>query len=198
MVGTQVVVMLCDPVRRLVSHWNYRKYIWEWDRIANTSHESLRGTVRRQIAELPHWIRDHHPDRNYQSGILELDGEVSPSPVGCRFPFSCISMQHSDALPQDSHGILTLVAGGLYAVAMERLLNIFPSEQVLVLDKSEYSSNPRTVIYRVEEFLGLQHHDFPDKVIEWKANINLQGSGRHDDRTSDACLAQFCLVVRTS
>eukprot|EP00042_Codosiga_hollandica_P025164 m.109974 g.109974 ORF g.109974 m.109974 type:complete len:174 (-) comp51788_c0_seq21:279-800(-) len=173
MVGTQVVVMLCDPVRRLVSHWNYRKYIWEWDRIANTSHESLRGTVRRQIAELPHWIRDHHPDRNYQSGILELDGE-------------------------DSHGILTLVAGGLYAVAMERLLNIFPSEQVLVLDKSEYSSNPRTVIYRVEEFLGLQHHDFPDKVIEWKANINLQGSGRHDDRTSDACLAQFCLVVRTS
>jgi len=51
------------------------------------------------------------------------------------------------------HGLLRM---GLYADTVQRLLNRFPPEQLLILVAEEYRQNPQATYDRIAEFLGLR------------------------------------------
>eukprot|EP00045_Choanoeca_perplexa_P011227 m.117957 g.117957 ORF g.117957 m.117957 type:complete len:518 (+) comp15556_c0_seq13:186-1739(+) len=52
--STKIVVLTCDPVKRLVSHWNYRRFVWEWDFLED---KNINDVVERQLQELPDWVK---------------------------------------------------------------------------------------------------------------------------------------------
>ena len=129
---------------RIQSHWNYRKYIWEWDLIANMTLDSV---ISRQLAEMPRWVTDHHPDRALpRISEFELDTD-------------------------DSRGVWTLVREGLYDVAVERVWDVFGRQSVLVLESGMMERDPRGTMHAIETFLGIQHHDY-GQMLDWRSNIN--------------------------
>ena len=77
---------------------------------------------------------------------------------------------------------------GLYSIQLENYYRYFKPEQILILEDKELQGDKKQTLFRVEEFLGLQHFDWPDDVL-YNRNI-----GKYHFVLSESChekLQQF-------
>lgn len=157
------VFMVREPAARAHSAWNmYRELC----------------TVPSERERMAAWLEDHNPE-DRASGLAML---AEPS-----FPSFAESVERELAAI-DRGGVRwtipALVPGGLYAQQLERFLEAFPRERILVLEDRDLLDRPPETLNRVLAFLGLPEHDWGDDF----ARVHV---GRYDEDADEEALGRL-------
>ena len=139
--GLRLVVMVREPAGRAHSAWNMYRTLVE-----------VPGERRR----FRDWLEDHNPD-DRAVGLEMLDAGRYP-------PFSDAVDAELDEIAREgtSWTIPGIVSWGLYADQLERFLDHFPREQLLILEDRQLADEPAPTLDLVLAFLGLEPWDWGD------------------------------------
>jgi len=109
----------------------------------------LRDPVERAVSHYHHSVRKRHEPLPLGDALEReperLDGEVDR--IFSEPLYQSFAHQHHSYL-----------ARGRYAEQLERWLNLFPREQLLVLDAADLFTDPASTVQRVCDFLGVEDH----------------------------------------
>lgn len=89
-----------------------------------------------------------------------------------RFPSRC--PREDFFAPFDSHlrdEPETVLGGGYYYYHVQKYLNFFNRDQILLLEFDELNQNPKTVLNQIYKFLGIQDEQPDDPVDEVRVNV---------------------------
>eukprot|EP00043_Microstomoeca_roanoka_P019766 m.229535 g.229535 ORF g.229535 m.229535 type:complete len:636 (+) comp17053_c0_seq10:94-2001(+) len=160
--NAKIIAVACHPTERLISHWNYRRFVWEWEFLEGKSFDEI---VQRQLREMPSWV-------------ASADYSVSP-----------VTKLNFELDGDDSQGVWQMVREGLYELALERVEQVFDRQNILVVLKEDIRDRPLEVIRTVEAFLGVPHHGHFDELEQQQSRHNVN---KHQKETLAApVLAQL-------
>eukprot|EP01147_Barroeca_monosierra_P008007 gene8007-728_t len=152
--SAKLIAIVCDPIHRLISHWNFRRFVWEWEFLEG---KSLDNVVIHQLKEMPDWVMkaEYNSIPDETKILFELDNN-------------------------DSAGVWQLVREGLYELALQRVETQFPRESLLVVVRDDLEQSPLSVLRSIETFLGIPHFEGFDEVV---AHMPRQNVNRHAQET---------------
>mmetsp|Transcript_8684 Transcript_8684/g.32019 ORF Transcript_8684/g.32019 Transcript_8684/m.32019 type:complete len:554 (-) Transcript_8684:2458-4119(-) len=149
--SAKVVVLVCQPSARAVTHFSYRYYghgLFGWQRQKLLKLNATFATVvERQLREM-------HPAMWKPNNFREFGTEPELD-------------------IDDSVGINTFVRLGLYGYALAPWYRYFQQEQIKVVTQDDLKDNPLGLMRSLESFLGIQEIEYPSRVLQTKRNTNI-------------------------
>jgi hypothetical protein len=113
----------------------------------------LRDPVSRAFSHYQHRKTRHLELRSFDQAVEDELRDTTLRPV------------HGAALAPAAPRMWEYVARGYYALQLELLFNLYPSDRVLVIDSAELFADTSGTCNRVFDFLGIEHcHVHVDKV----------------------------------
>lgn len=138
--GIKLIALLRDPARRAYSAWQM---------------------YRKGIAENRAWYRDW---TCYCDGDpSDLAGTDRPPSFGTSFADD-VAFELAE-LEQGRKVEMPLLHASRYGTHLKHYYDLFPARQILIVSTEDMSADTRGTLRVIEDFLGLDHHAWPDAAL---------------------------------
>eukprot|EP00798_Chlamydomonas_sp_ICE-L_P011220 gene11220-18848_t len=148
----KIIAILRNPVKRSLSRF-VEQYNWPYPADLGF----LNKVVQQYNSFEDYAKEDIQSMRTCLQEIDAVEGEEHHQQLRDALEYQCLARSN-------------IVGWSAYSVFLKKWMESFPKEQFLVLYTSELEGDPEATMRKVEKFLGIEEHKYPDELLYTKFN----------------------------